>query len=245
MEINLSEIDRARFNLAVAKAKISGCDDVDELISKARCMGVKLLIVRLPTTDIKLAQELERRNAILTDALVYFQKEKIDKYDVNLPDGYYACAANGKDAESVGLLAAETFKGYFGHYHADDRLNKSDCDAVYTSWAMNSCLKGTLADEVILIKKHDETAAFATLKKVDKNSFEGVLFGVGVKHKGKGLHLNLMQLSQNWGFDLNMMRMLTSTQITNVTVQKNWCRVGMEPLNSYYTFHLWFNYDSI
>ncbi len=245
MEIYLSEIDQTRFGRIVAKAKISEPDDVGELIAKARDMGAELLIVRLPTTDLKSAQSLERRSAILTDTLVYFQKKKIDKYNVQLPDGYTACAAQSTDAESVGCMAAESFKGYFGHYHADDRLNKSDCDDVYTSWAKNSCLKGTLADEVLLIKKHDEIAAFATVKKIGESSFEGVLFGVGLKHQGKGLHLNLMQLSQNWGFDNNMRRMLTSTQITNVTVQKNWCRVGMEPVNSFYTFHIWLNHDSI
>lgn len=245
MEINLSELDQARFNCVVAKAKISDCDDVGKLISMARHMGAELLIVRLLTIDLKLAQDLERRSAILTDTLVYFQKKEVDKYNVHLPDGYNVCTAQSGDAESVGSMAAESFKGYFGHYHADDRLNKIDCDAVYTSWAKNSCLKGPLADEVILIKRHDEIAAFATLKKVDESSFEGVLFCVGLKHQGRGLHFNLMQLSQNWGYNHNMRRMLTSTQITNVTVQKNWCRVGMEPLNSFYTFHLWLNHDPI
>lgn len=229
----------------IAKAKIDDSDDVDELTVKANGMGAEMIMVRLPTTAVKSVQALERRGAILTDTLVYFQKKKINQYDTNLPNGYVACAAQSSDANEVSCLAAESFKGYFGHYHADDRLNKSDCDDVYTSWAKNSCLKGTLADEVLLIKKHDEIAAFATVKKIGENSFEGVLFGVGLKHQEKGLHLNLMQLSQNWGFDNNMGRMLTSTQITNVTVQKNWCRVGMEPLNSYYTFHLWLNHDSI
>lgn len=245
MEIYLSEIDQGRFGHVVVKAKMGKSDDVGELIAKARDMRAELLIVRLPTTDLKSAQELERRGAILTDTLVYFQKKNIDKCNIFLPEGYVASSAKSTDAESVGLMAAESFKGYFGHYHADARLDESDCDAVYTSWAKNSCLKGALADKIILIKKHDEIAAFATLKKIDESSFEGVLFGVGLKHQGKGLHLNLMQLSQNWGFDNNIERMITSTQITNVTVQKNWCRVGMGPMSSFYTFHIWLNHDPI
>jgi len=35
-------------------------------------------------------------------------------------------------------------------------------------------------------------------------------------------------------------RMLISTQITNVAVQKVWIRLGFEPSKSYYTFHKWF-----
>lgn len=239
MEINLSELDRLRFSIVTAKAKIDKGDKIDELICQARNLNVELLIVRLPTTSIELAQDLEGNGAILTDTLVYFQKKKIEKYEIKLPFGYSVCKAENKDAALVKETALDAFKGYFGHYHADPRLDRADCDAVYSSWAENSCRKGDLADEVILIKKSDEVAAFATIKKINNDDFEGVLFGVAPDHQGKGLYLNLMQLAQNWGYENGLRRLLTSTQITNVTVQKNWCRVGMEPLSSFYTFHLW------
>ncbi|HZW12862.1 MAG TPA: GNAT family N-acetyltransferase [Noviherbaspirillum sp.] len=239
MEIALSELDRLRFSIITAKAKLDEGDAVDEVILRAKAMQTELLIVRLPTTAILAAQDLEKNGATLTDTLVYFQKKKIEKYDVSLPEGYAACIADSADAEMVEHLAADAFKGYFGHYHADRRLGRTECDAVYSSWAKNSCSKGDFADEVILVKKNGEIAAFATLKKLEGKDFEGVLFGVAPNHQGKGLYLNLMQLAQNWGCDNGSRRLLTSTQITNVTVQKNWCRVGMEPLSSFYTFHLW------
>ena len=239
MEINLSEIDRLRFGVTTAKAKINDDDSVDKLIHQAKSMNVELLIVRFPTNSIALAQNLERSGAILTDTLVYFQKKKIERYQIELPVGYLPCSSEASDAESVESIARESFKGYFGHYHADPSLNRVDCDAVYSSWAKNSCVINGLADEVIIIKKADEIAAFATLKILSGKSYEGVLFGVAPNHQGKGLHLNLMQMSQNWGVENGKSQLLTSTQITNVTVQKNWCRVGMEPLNSFYTYHLW------
>ena len=245
MELQISKIDQARFGLVIAKAKIDHGNNVDELITGARDMGAELLMVRLSTADLEFAQDLERKGAILTDTLVYFQKNNIDRYGIDLPDGYFACKAENSDAESVGRMASESFKGYFGHYHADWRLDRADCDAVYTSWAKNSCFKGGLADDVILIKKGDEIAAFATVRKIGGISFEGVLFAVSPKHQGLGLHLKLMQLSQNWGCDNGMRRLLTSTQINNIAVQKNWCRAGLEPFNSFYTFHIWLNHDSI
>jgi hypothetical protein len=36
-----------------------------------------------------------------------------------------------------------------------------------------------------------------------------------------------------------MARMVVSTQITNLAVQKVWVRQGFELTGSYYTFHLW------
>lgn len=241
MEINLSELDRLRFNIVTVKAKINDGDSVDELISLANEMKAELLIVRLPTSNLALAQNLEKMGAILTDTLVYFKKNKLKKYDIELPCDYLACKAESSHSELLEQVASEAFKGYFGHYHADPRLNKVDCDAVYSSWARNSCEKNALADEVIIIKKANEIAAFATLKILSDTSYEGVLFGVAPNHQGKSLHLNLMKISQNWGLDNGKTQFFTSTQITNVTAQKNWCRVGMEPLNSFYTYHLWLN----
>lgn len=245
IKISLSDLDQDRFNYKVAKAHLNRLDDVEELIFKAMELRAELVIVRVSTEAIDIVQQLEAKNALLMDTLVYFQKKKVDGYDVELPKGYSSRMAMNTDAEPIGNLAKECFRGYFGHYHADKRLNDDDCDAVYSSWAENSCRKGALADGVIVIEKADEFAAFATLKTLDKNSFEGVLFGVARNHQGVGLHLNLMQLSQNWGVSRDLHRMVTSTQINNVMVQKNWCRVGLEPMNSFYTLHLWLNYDPI
>jgi|AraplaCL_Col_mMS_1032034.scaffolds.fasta_scaffold01671_5 hypothetical protein len=245
MDFYLSKIDEERFGHVIAKAKLESGDDVDALLSTARDGKVEMIIVRLPTSELALAQELERKGGILSDTLVYYQKKRIEQYSEDLPDGYRACLVETSDMDAVGRIAAESFKGYFGHYHADPRLDRGACDAVYSSWARNSCRKGDLADEVILIKAGQEIAAFATLKKINATTFEGVLFGVAPGHQGKGLYLDLMKLSQNWGGEGKFGRMVVSTQITNVVVQKNWCRVGMEPLNSFYTFHVWMNNDSV
>lgn len=238
MDFFLSGIDKERFGRAIAKAKLESGDDVAGMLSAARNAEAEMVIVRLPTSELALAQELERVGGILTDTLIYYQK-KIEHYPGDLPAGYRACLVEESDIEAVGLVAAESFKGYFGHYHADGRLAREDCDEVYASWARNSCRKGGLADDVIVIKCASEIAAFATLKKIDDTTFDGLLFGVAPGHQGKGLHQNLMRLSLNWGVDHGFQRMITSTQLTNVTAQRNWCRVGMEPLESFYTFHIW------
>lgn len=145
-----------------------------------------------------------------------------------------------EDAQRLEALALETFHDYSGHYHADTRLKKEDCDQVYASWAANSCKEQKAADAVILLEQDDEIAAFATQKILSKEGFDGILFGVAPAHRGKNLHLSLMKESQNWGLRNGYTRMVTSTQITNLAVQKNWCRLGFEPEKSYYTFHKWF-----
>ena len=245
MEIHLSEIDRIRFGIITAKAKIDSGDTVGELLLSARKMGATLVIVRVSTKYTTLAQDLEANSALLTDTLVYYKKININNYKISLPCGYSYRNADPADAEKVERLATAAFDDYGGHYHADRRLARTDCNLVYSSWAQQSCLKKIVADNVVLINSADEIAAFATLKRMNNSAFDGVLYCVSPAHRSKGLHLTLMKLSQNWGVSNGFTEMITSTQVTNTTAQKNWCRVGMEPFESFYTFHIWIDHDPI
>jgi hypothetical protein len=47
--------------------------------------------------------------------------------------------------------------------------------------------------------------------------------------------------SLQWCRSQGAQRMIISTQVVNVSMQKVWCRVGFEPSHSYYTFHKWFS----
>lgn len=245
MEIYLSEIDRVRFGHVTAKARLDGGDTASNLLLSAQRLGAKLVIVRISTKNTSLAQDLESNSAQLTDTLVYYRKSNINTYSISLPNGYTHRLAKHEDAEAVEKLAAEAFVEYTGHYHADRRLARKDCNLVYSSWARQSCTDKSVADDVLLICYANEIAAFATLKKFDNLAFDGVLFCVSPKYRNNGLHLTLMKLSQNWGVDNRLIAMITSTQITNTTAQKNWCRVGMEPSESFYTFHIWIDNDTV
>jgi GNAT superfamily N-acetyltransferase len=239
LKFHLSTIDRERFGFVTGKVDLDSKDTIEAMQVEAQRVGAELLIVRLSTDEIKLAQELEKNGGILTDTLVYYQKNLTMRYDSPLLSDYEACLVGDADISALEKLSAESFKDYFGHYHADSRLNRFDCDQVYASWAFNSCSKGDFSDEVILIKNKGDITAFATLKKIDRETIDGVLYAVAPNYRGKGLHLALMKLSHNWCIDHGFNRFTTSTQINNLKVQKNWCRIGMEPFKSIYTFHIW------
>lgn len=240
MNYTLSKIDQQRFGVITAKAFLENGDNVLELIEKSQVDLVEFLIVRVPTNQLGVVQLLEQEGFFLADTLVYYLKKRIEHYPDVLPEGYLMRLATPEDADSVERLALETFHGYQGHYHADPKLKKEDCDLVYSSWAANSCREKNVADAVILVEKNQELAAFATIKVNGQHEIEGVLFGVSPNHRNKNLYLSLMNLSQNWGAHNNFRQMIVSTQITNTVVQKYWCRLGFEPNKSYYTFHKWF-----
>jgi GNAT superfamily N-acetyltransferase len=239
--IKLSDLDQRRFGHVTAKAEVGAGDDIEALLAECAGRQVQFLIARCSTLHLAKVQEMERHGFFLADTLVYYRKKRIDPRALQLPEGFAVRAASPADAREIEQMAARSFQGYFGHYHADPRLDKARCDEVYSSWAANSCSLGDFCSHVLLVtsSRTGEIAAFATLKRHDAAEFEGVLFGVDPAFQGKGLYAQLMDLSQQWGLDNGFVRMIVSTQVTNVAVQKAWCRQGFEPVRSCYTLHKW------
>ncbi|WP_426208456.1 GNAT family N-acetyltransferase [Massilia sp. TWP1-3-3] len=240
MNISLSSIDKSRFGITTAKMQLSGDEPVPDINAWCDANSVELLIARCRCDDIALVQKLEADGFFLTDTLVYYRNKELTQSADVLKEGYSTRFATAADAATVGALAEVTFAGYTGHYHADPRLASADCDAVYSSWAASSCASTAVADQVILIEHGGKTVAFATVKKVESYMMEGVLFGVSPEHQGRSLYNALMLLAQNWAMNHNFKQMIVSTQVTNLAVQKVWCRQRFEPFKSYYTFHKWF-----
>lgn len=240
MNISLSAIDKMRFGVTTAKVQLEGQEQVPEINAWCEDNAVELLIARCRCDDIALVQQLEKDGFFLTDTLVYYRSKVLTATDAILKDGYSTRVATAGDAEAVEALAKITFAGYTGHYHADARLATVNADAVYSSWAASSCGSANVADQVILVEHGTKIVAFATVKKVKTYMMEGVLFGVSPDHQGRSLYNALMLLAQNWGIDHDFKQMIVSTQVTNLAVQKVWCRQGFEPFKSFYTFHKWF-----
>lgn len=241
MDMQLSALDQQRFGPVTAKATLAADDSAAAVQDWCRAHAVHLLIARLPTAAMALTQALEAAGARLADTLVYYTRKRLDGSAPALPAGYRWRLATPADADAVERLAGLTFAGYAGHYHADARLDRAAADAVYADWAANSCRSAAVADAVIVLEDESGLAAFATLKDRGQGVFEGVLFGVHPQHQGRGLYNGLMQLAQHWAAARGFGQMLVSTQVTNLSVQKVWCRLGFEPSASYYTLHQWFD----
>jgi GNAT superfamily N-acetyltransferase len=67
-----------------------------------------------------------------------------------------------------------------------------------------------------------------------------LLFAVAPEFQRRGICGALMIGSLEWCRAQRAKHMIISTQITNVSMQKVWSRVGFELSYSLYTFHRWF-----
>jgi ribosomal protein S18 acetylase RimI-like enzyme len=237
--IAFSEIDSERFGVRVARAQVEG-KNLSQIIDSCAVEQIKLLIARCATKELRTIQEMESRGFLLMDTLVYYS---FDLTKGAIPDD--ASSAHVRkiardDAAQLEAVAAAAFKGYFGHYHADSRLDQGKCDEGYVSWAVRSCTSKQVATEVLVAEIDNEIVGFLTLRLNSPEEMEGLLFGVAPEGQGIGVGHSLMVNGLKLCKKQQVKRMVISTQVTNVAVQKVWCRVGFEPAHSYYTLHKWF-----
>lgn len=236
--MNLSTLDTERWKVPTAKLPhVSSAAELPALLAQCRAQGVRFLIARCPTSELATAQALEREGFELMDTLVYFSR----RLDAGPPEaGIVVREVELGEHAAVKEVASRAFAGYFGHYHADPRLERGACDAVYVDWAERSCQSREVADEVLVATLDGSIAAFATLRLNDAEEGEGVLFGVAPEAQGRGVYRALMIGAMRWFKARSRTRMVVSTQINNIAVQKVWSRLGFEPSQSWYTFHKWF-----
>ncbi len=240
--VSLSAVDEQRFGIRTARAMLKDIGNFQETVKFCRNNEVLLLISRCPASRLDVVQVMESAGFLLMDTLVYYARNLTK---TPIPANTSDVAIRGiraGDEIQVQAVAARSFKGYFGHYHADSRLNRTRCDEAYTSWAVNSCVSRDVADEVLIATDDRENIlGFATLRLNRDREGEGVLFGVAPEAQGRGIYHLLMTAAMQWFLEKKCECMLVSTQITNIAVQKVWSRLGFEPCHAYYTFHKWFD----
>jgi len=240
-EVYLSAIDEERFGIRTARAPKVELRMLPSVIDFCRNNVVKLLIARCLVSELRSAQAMEREGFQLMDTLVYYRRELL-KMPVPTDVGKAIIRPiQPGEEEKIKAIAAECFRGYLGHYHADEKLDPSKCDEVYISWAYRSCISRDVADNVLVAELHGSVVAFCAVRINRPDEGEVVLNGVAPSAQGQGIYRSLLIHGIQWFLSEGLSRMIISTQITNMAVQKVWTRLGFEPSHAYYTFHKWFD----
>lgn len=240
--VHLSDIDTERYGIRIARANGINQENLPAIMEYCRSQSIKMLIARSSTTDLGVAQSMEKLGFLLMDTLVYYSF----RYDrVAIPEDTNPVASirtlRPGDEVQVEQVARAAFKSYFGHYHADPRLDRRLSDAAYPSWAVRSCTDRNIADEVLVAESGGKIVAFATIRMNSAEEGEGVLIGVTPAAQRQGIHRSLMVRRLQWVQQQGAKQMIISTQVTNIAAQKVWARLGFTMSHSYYTFHKWFD----
>jgi GNAT superfamily N-acetyltransferase len=240
MTLAISDLETARFGIVAARL-VDPAAALDVVNAQARNMGVQMITSRVEANNFSRIHALEADGYRLMDTLVYYTRSLL-----NIPEmeprhqGLCIRAAVPDDAPAVAEVARAAFQGYFGHYHADPRLDNLAADAAYVEWAETTTLRSTPKAPVLLAMRGDEIIGFATVRLNSPEEAEGVLFGIDPSAQRGGLYSALIVRALCEGRRIKANRMIVSTQITNAAVQRVWARKGFVYDRAIYTFHKWF-----
>jgi GNAT superfamily N-acetyltransferase len=240
VKLHISELDTDRFGIKVAKMHLQQGDSVDQSFDLCVADGVKLLIVRVEASERDQIRDLEAGGAALADTLLYHKKTLETRSAVQLSSIFTMRPATPDDESSVEALARRAFTGYTGHYHNDHRLDQSDANEVYASWARNCCA-GISADAVFVVGHEGEVIAFAAVKRKDDATLDCPLCAVDSHWRGRKLLEALLIQSENWALDNGYVSIEYSTHTSNLQARAVIDRSGFVAYRSVHTYHKWFD----
>ena len=219
----LSDIDKERFGIQTARAPKITIATLTSVLDFCYANAVKFLIARCDTGDTETIHAMEFNGFFLTDTLLSYQCDMQTAPKLHVSPGVLVRTVRSGEEEIVKSLAAESFRGYIGHYHADPMLDREQCDETYASWAYHSCIRGDFADQVFVAERNGSLAGFITLKMNTPEDGQVVLNAVHPAEQGSGVYSALVSAAKEWFFQRGAKRIT----IIN-TVAKHCCTESVD-----------------
>ncbi len=237
--INFSPVESSRFLLNIHRGSLPDFK-VSEIKNYIISNNVDVLILRLSSSSIASHSNLYNTgfDIIHADSLVYY-KSNIESTEINpLKNKLNFVQINSTNNEKLNEIIPIIFKEYQNHYFSNPFLDKEKIIEGYIEWAKN--YSGIEEGKISwLIYYENEIAGFATCSfNEQKKECEGVLYGVMPNFSGQGIYSDIIRFTQKYFKEKGYTRMLVSTQLQNIAVQKVWIREGFVIDYSYETYHI-------
>ena len=239
--IELSSIDEKIFHVRTARAALGALSDLPDALKFCHANKAMFLIARCSASRQDVVQAMGKAGFLLMETMICYNFDLTRSFISATDTKISVRTIRPDEASQVYSIARESFKGYFGHYHADPRLDRKLCDEIYASWAMNACISKDVADDVLVATEDDKTIlGFLTLKIKSGIGGTGVLMGISPESQGRGIGRALSDEGNRWYQERKCRQFAFSTHIANIALQKILVHSGFDPSRAYYTFHKWF-----
>ena len=237
-----SRIESDRFGLTVARLNISIRHDSSDrqIVEVSRSSKSQLLILRYPTTRVKLAQklsEIKERVVYQADTLVYFAKDidSLDEKVIRSQDWLFR-EARSSDSAELSQLSKVIFEEYPNHYRANDSLSSDAIRDGYAQWAQVGL--EDLKKLTVFVENVDAKVIGFALISFDGDTAEIELNGIHPQAQGRGAYGSLLSWLSTHLATRGVKKLCISTQIQNERVIRAWIRAGFNLEFSLNTVHL-------
>ena len=238
-----SPVETDRFGCSIERVTIGpGPVDVEKLLAVIQDLSADVLIVRYDAARLDLAQTFARSHRAVVPAgtLTYWEKSvSVDERPA--PSNLEVLSGDALDLKTVSMLVQEivraSFRDYGNHYTANPLLDRSAALAGYEDWAVRSLNNDP--GNVLVMMDRGQPIGLATLEPgADASHLEILLAGLAPAAQGKRLYGTLLDACQRAAAARGAHRLIISTQVHNVRVQRAWARHGLRPFAAIETVHL-------
>ena len=204
----------------------------------------ELLIVRWPTRLVTLgaAAAASSRAVVPADVLVYWEvpasELRPDAAALTADDLRVTVPSEADDASraALDLVVRDSFAGYGNHYTANPRLDRDLALTGYLDWARRALDDNP--QDVVLLHHGDQPIGVATLTTgADGQDLEILLAGLTGTTQGQGWYRHLLAGVGDQARARGCSRVIISTQVHNIRVQRAWARSGFRPFGAVTTVH--------
>ena len=150
----ISVLDTERFGFTVAKLPNTG-ENIEPILKGLKEFNTKLVIIRIDSTNIRLLNKLEKLGFETKDVQLTYNFDLTKEIPLHKPYEFTLRVFNSNDIPQIIRIAEISFHNY-GHYAADEKLERQKCFDIYTDWAKRSCMDKSIADEIIVAEKSDK-----------------------------------------------------------------------------------------
>jgi ribosomal protein S18 acetylase RimI-like enzyme len=238
-----SPLETARFGCSIARVTIgSGPVDLAHLLDVIGDASADVLIVRYDAARLDLPSAFARsRRAVVPAGTLTYWEEPVSVAEPPTGTNLEVLPADRMDLGTVSAMVRQivraSFLDYGNHYTANPLLERSATLAGYEDWAVRS-LRETPGN-VLVMTDLGAPIGLATLESgADGSHLEILLAGLVPAAQGRRLYGSLLDGCARVAAARGARRMVISTQVHNVRVQRAWARHGLRPFAAIETVHL-------
>jgi RimJ/RimL family protein N-acetyltransferase len=234
-----SPADSRRFGLEVHRATVGpGVLDPAALRAALDSSPADVVVLRYDVArqEVPAVLATTSRAVLPAGALTYWEKAVGDDVPPSVTAVTEAGDLDRATAErAVRAVVRASFAGYGNHYTADPLLDRDAALAGYEEWALASLDRD--AHAVLVQVVDDQPVGVATVQHADDHT-EILLAGLVPAAQGRRLYGDLLLAVERAAGEAGRERLVISTQVQNVRVQRAWARFGMRPFAAVETVHL-------
>ena len=245
MQDFLSELDTERFGFRVAKIP-SDLDNPELVIRNLETLSTKLIIARVDLKNLVMINRLEKLGFLIKDTQLTFNYNLKDYVPRHKRTGFSINSFKECYIKQIIEITEKSFNNY-GHYFADEKLDRKKCLDIYIDWIKNCCYKKSFADNIIVAEKEGKLIGYLALKtynNTDSKYTAGVIGAVAKEYRKEGVFQAINTASMNWAKSEGSERIENNVLITNFAVQNTYLKLKFSIIRSEVTMHYWFESKS-